>query len=166
VIDDVEVWRRHASRTDALDDNAQRSPAMSAIQRFLPLAARILLAAVFIVAGALKFPNFDETAQFMAAKGMPMPEKMLWGAIAVELLGGASLLLGLNARIGALVLAVFLIPTTLIFHNFWTVEGDNELYPFLKNLAIMGGLLMIVSHGSGPLSLDNVIGRRDTPPPV
>jgi putative oxidoreductase len=137
---------------------------------FLPLAARILLAAVFIVAGALKFPHFDETAQFMAAKGMPMAETMLWGAIAVELLGGASLLLGLNARIGALVLAAFLVPTTLMFHNFWAVEDamarQNDMYSFLKNLAIMGGLLMVVIHGAGPLSLDNVIGRRDTPPPV
>ena len=142
---------------------------MSAIQRFLPLAARIFLAAVFIISGALKVPNFEGTAQFMTAKGMPMAEIMLWGAIAVELLGGASLMLGFKARIGALALAVFLIPTTLMFHNFWTVEEamarQSEMYSFLKNLAVMGGLLMVVSFGSGGLSLDSVIGRR-APSPV
>ncbi len=142
---------------------------MSAIQRFLPLTARILLAAVFIISGSLKIPNFEMTAQFMAAKGMPMTTILLCGAIAVEILGGLSVLVGFNARIGALALALFLIPTTLIFHSFWTVEEamarQGDFYSFFKNLSVMGGLLMVVSFGAGGMSIDAAMGRR-APAPV
>ena len=98
-----------------------------------------------------------QTADYVASKDMPLIPVLLPAAALVEILGGLSLLLGLRARIGALVLFVFLIPTTLVFHNFWAhsgMEQMNQMQHFLKNVTIMGGLLMIVGLGSGPLSLD------------
>ena len=66
-------------------------------------------------------------------------------------------LAGFYARAGALLLFLFLIPTTLIFHNFWTLEGmeqQNEMQHFTKNVTIMGGLLLVVGLGAGPISYD------------
>jgi putative oxidoreductase len=68
------------------------------------------------------------------------------------LLGGLSVLTGLKAKWGALVLFLFLIPTTLIFHREYS--NQTQLIMFMKNLAIMGGLLLLVSHGAGKISLD------------
>ena len=71
--------------------------------------------------------------------------------------GGLALLLGFHTRAAALLLFLYLIPTTLVFHNFWAYPPEQQqlqMIMFLKNLAIMGGLGMLVSFGPGPLSLD------------
>ena len=66
------------------------------------------------------------------------------------------LVLGWHARLAAFILFLFIIPTTLIFHNFWAsppaqvAESDEQ---FLKNLAIMGGMLYVIVYGSGPVSV-------------
>jgi putative oxidoreductase len=101
------------------------------------------------------------TQGYMAAMGMTWATGLLYaGAILLEVGGGLSVLLGYWARAGATVLVLFMIPTTLIFH---TNFGDqNQLIHFLKNLAMTGGLLYIVAHGPGPLSLDRGFGRSDT----
>ena len=81
----------------------------------------------------------------------------LAGAIAFELGGGLSLLLGYRARLGALALFLFLIPVTLVFHNFWTYPPEQQqvqMLFFLHNLTLMGGLLLVMTYGPGPLSLD------------
>jgi putative oxidoreductase len=120
-------------------------------------AGRVLMSVIFLLSGVMKLMNWQQTADMMAAKDMPFVPVLLAAAAAVEILGGLSLLLGAGARIGALVLFVFLIPTTLVFHNFWAHSGAeqmNQMQHFLKNLTIMGGLLMIVGTGAGPLSFD------------
>jgi putative oxidoreductase len=81
----------------------------------------------------------------------------LVAAALVELAGGLSILLGCWARLGALALFLLLIPTTLIFHDFWAYEGMdrmNQMQHFMKNLTIMGGLLMVVGLGPGSFSVD------------
>jgi putative oxidoreductase len=85
----------------------------------------------------------------IASKGLPIPSVLAVGAIACLLLGSLSLLLGFKTQIGALLLVLFLIPTTLLFHPFTTDLGN-----FLKNLALIGGLLMVVSYGPGLISVD------------
>ena len=84
-------------------------------------------------------------------------------ATAVELAGGLSLLLGFKARLGALLLFGFLIPVTLTFHNWWTYADPKEQQVnflfFIHNLTLMGGLLMLMSFGPGPLSID-LWGKR------
>jgi putative oxidoreductase len=125
--------------------------------RFVPLLGRILLALIFLISGLGKIFDWQGTAGYMASKGMPLIPFFLLGAIVLELVGGLAVLLGFKARIGALLLIVFLIPATLIFHNFWTLTGMErqiQMIMFLKNLAIMGGLLLVVGLGPGPLSLD------------
>jgi putative oxidoreductase len=85
-----------------------------------------------------------------------MAQVLLPLTILVELGGGLMLVLGWNARLAAGVLFLFIIPTTLIFHNFWAVPADqmqSQMNNFLKNLAIMGGMTYVVVFGSGPFSL-------------
>jgi len=121
------------------------------------LAGRILLGLLFIISGFGKITGYDGTAGYMAAKGMPLVNVLLPAAIAVELGGGLLLVLGLKARWAALAIFLFLIPTTLVFHAFWGIdpkEAATQQINFLKNLAIMGGMLMVFAHGPGRYSLD------------
>lgn len=93
----------------------------------------------------------------MQTQGMPIVPLFLLGAIGVEVVGGLSVLVGFFARLGALALFSFLIPTTVIFHAFWAVPEAHQqiqMIMFMKNLAIMGGLLMVVAFGPGPVSFD------------
>ncbi len=122
------------------------------MMKFVPLIARILIAAIFLMAGTQKVFDFSGTQQYMASKGMPLTALFLVGAILAELGGGLSVLLGLKARWGATALFLFLIPTTLIFHTEFSVQ--LQVIMFMKNLAIMGGLLMVAYFGPGPVSID------------
>jgi putative oxidoreductase len=99
----------------------------------------------------------------MAERGMFLIPLFLAAATLVELAGGLSLLLGWKARLGALVLLVYLIPVTFTFHNFWTYPPDKrevQTLFFLHNWALMGGLLFVAACGPGPLSL----GRKGRSP--
>ena len=136
---------------------------MDAVTKFTPLVGRLILAAIFLISGLGKIGNWGGTAGYMAAKGMPLVSLFLLGAIVIEVLGGASIVLGLKARLGALALIVFLIPVTLIFHNFWAFEGQamqQQVIQFLKNLSILGGLLFVAVYGAGPVSFDSRLARE------
>ena len=130
---------------------------MNAYERIMPLVGRILISVIFLLSGIVKVMNFNGMVAFMASKGVPMPNVMIAGALIVEILGALCLITGFQTRIASLIMFLYLIPTTLMFHNFWTMQGamrtDNQVN-FLKNLAIMGGLLMVASYGPGKLSLD------------
>ncbi|HZM69498.1 MAG TPA: DoxX family protein [Candidatus Cryosericum sp.] len=125
--------------------------------RITTLLGRVLLSLVFVASGLIKAFDSTRAAESMTAKGIPMASALLWIAIACELLGALSLVLGFRARAGAALLLLFLIPTTLVFHNFWSLaagERTVQLLQFLKNAGIMGGLLLVCAYGAGPLSLD------------
>jgi len=127
------------------------------VKQFGPLAGRIMLALIFLIAGFGKIGNFSGTAGFMAGAGIPLAEIALVTTIIIEIGGGAMLVLGWKARWAALALFLLLIPATLIFHNFWAAEAaqlQNQLNHFLKNVCILGGLLYVMAFGSGPLSLE------------
>jgi|YNPMSStandDraft_2_1061718.scaffolds.fasta_scaffold80000_1 putative oxidoreductase len=127
-----------------------------------PLLGRICLSAIFLLSGINKVTNWEQTAQYMQAQGMPLVPLFLLGAIVLELAGGLSVLLGYQARLGATLLILFLIPATLIFHNFWVFQGQEQqmqMIMFLKNVAILGGLLLVLGMGAGPISLDNRCSR-------
>jgi putative oxidoreductase len=124
---------------------------------FPPLVGRCMLGLIFVISGYGKITNFAGTAAYMASKGMPLSQVLLVAAIAVELGGGLMLMAGWKARWAALAIFLFIIPTTLVFHQFWAVDAaqaQNQMIHFLKNIAIMGGMLYVVAHGPGPLSLD------------
>jgi len=126
-------------------------------KQYAPLVGRALLSSIFILSGWGKITGFSGTAAYMASKGMPMPDVLLVPTIIIELGGGLMLLLGWKARWAALAIFLFVIPTTLIFHAFWAVDAaqvQNQMINFMKNIAIMGGMLYVVAYGSGPCSLD------------
>lgn len=90
--------------------------------------------------------DWHGTAQYMAAHGLPLVPLLLTGAIVVEVILGACLAIGYKSGAAALILALYLIPTTYFFHAFWNNPGDQMvMIEFLKNLAIFGGLLYVAS---------------------
>jgi putative oxidoreductase len=130
---------------------------MEKLERYLPLVGRLLLAQIFLASGLNKIGAWEQTAGYMASKGMPLVPLFLIAAIVFEVGGGLSIAIGYKARLGAAALIAFLIPVSLIFHNFWTYEGMErqvQMIMFMKNLAIMGGLAVLAGSGAGPLSLD------------
>jgi len=118
----------------------------------IPLAARILISTIFIMAAINKSMDLLGSEQYMAAYGIPASGVLLVLAIMIEIFGGLSILLGFKAKWGAIALFMFLIPATLIFHTEFTDQIQSIM--LLKNLAMMGGLLMVANYGSGPYSLD------------
>ncbi|MEO1131688.1 MAG: DoxX family protein [Cyanobacteria bacterium J06639_1] len=120
--------------------------------RYIPLVARTFLAVIFVQTGFAKVLNFSGTQQQIASVGIPLAGLVTLFTIAFEIAGGTSLILGYKARIGAVLLLLFLIPATLVFHNF--ILDSTQTIQFMKNLAIMGGLLMVLAYGPGPVSLD------------
>ena len=130
---------------------------LAALQPSGLLLGRCLLGLIFILSGSGKLMDFTATAGYMASKGLPLPELLLIPTLLIELGGGLLLVLGYQTRWAALALFLFVIPTTLIFHNFWAVAADqvhNQQIHFEKNLAIMGGLLYVVFTGAGRYSLE------------
>ncbi|MEO6421370.1 MAG: DoxX family protein [Candidatus Nitrotoga sp.] len=128
------------------------------LNRFGPLAGRVLIALIFVMAGFSKIDGFDGTVGYIESKGLPMPQVLAIGAILVELGGGILLIVGRNARLAAAALFVFTAMTAIFFHNFWSVppdEAQNQMIVFMKNVSMMGGLLYVVVHGSGPYSLSS-----------
>ncbi len=125
----------------------------NSLSKFGPLLGRILLAAIFIHAGYGKLTGWDSTLGFMASKGIPLTNVVLALTILIELGGGLMIALGFYARWAALAIFLFLIPVTYIFHPFWVDPG--EMNNFMKNVAIMGGMLYIMNFGSGRYSLNN-----------
>ena len=127
------------------------------LQSPLSLAARVLLALLFVPAGFSKIAGFAGTAGYIASVGLPLPEVGAVIAIVVELGFGLALIAGFQTRIVALVMAVFTVATALFFHKYWAVAPEavmvNQIM-FMKNIAIAGGLLALVAFGPGALSVD------------
>ena len=131
----------------------------------LTLIARILLAAMFLMSGLNKISDPQGTQQYMSSMGITWLTALFYvGAIAVEIGGSLSLLLGYQAKIGAWMLVLFMIPATLVFH---TNFGDpNQMIHFLKNVSIMGGLLYVAIYGPGALSMDAGLERTAAVPGI
>jgi len=127
-------------------------------QSTLLLIGRILISAIFIVAGFNKIPNFAGTAAFIASKGLPLSDVGAAISILVELGGGLMVLIGWKPRLGACLLLLFTLFVTFIFHPFWTFEPaamQNQMNNFMKNMAIIGALFYILAYGAGRFSLGN-----------
>ncbi len=122
--------------------------------KYLPLAARICLALIFLKAGITHLMGFGGFAGMLGQR-LFLGGLLAAGTILFQLAGGLSLLLGYKIKIGALLLIIFLLPATLIFHNF--LADGEQLNAFLKNLGLIGGLLMVIYTGAGAISLDEAI---------
>jgi putative oxidoreductase len=131
--------------------------------RYLAPLGRLFLATIFLASAVGKVMDWQTTEKMMADKGLPAVSLLLSVATALELIGGVSVLLGIYARVGALMLMAFLILVSLLMHNFWTLEGAQqmgEMISFMKNTSIVGGLILVLAYGAGPLSYDSFMKPR------
>lgn len=122
------------------------------------LIGRVLLAAIFIILGFAKISGFAVMSQFAAANNVPFPDLAILIAIVVELVGGLMIALGWQTKNAALGIFVFLIPVTYYFHT--NFLDPMQMTMFLKNLSIMGGLLLLASFGPGKYSLDEMLAKK------
>jgi len=121
------------------------------------LAGRFLLALMFVLAGYSKIGGFDGIAGFIGSKGLPLPQLLAVGTIVLEIVAGLALMVGFKARWAAGALAAFTVLATMLFHAFWEAPADQqrvEYLLFIKNVAVVGGLLMVTALGAGGWSLD------------
>lgn len=131
---------------------------MERYRDWVALVGRILVVMIFLLSGFNKVMNPQGTMQYMTSMGMTVATTFFYlGAIALEIGGGLSLLLGYWTRVGAAALILFMIPTTLIFHT--NFADQNQMIHFMKNIAMTGGLLYALAYGPGQLSLDARLSR-------
>ena len=128
------------------------------LQGLLSFLGRVLFCGIFVMSAlGNKIPNFAQVLETMQSEGIPQPRLMLIGAIVVLLAGSGLVIVGYGARIGAALLLIFLILATYYFHDFWTHPSDSAEYAqqriqFMKNVALMGGTLIIIANGAGAWS--------------
>ncbi len=129
--------------------------------RYVVLAGRVLYSAIFL----MTFGHF--TPQYItygAQQGVPAAGLLVPLSGVIALAGGLSVLLGYRARIGAWLLVLFLVPVTVMLHNFWAVQDPMmrqlQVAMFMKNLSMLGGALLISYFGAGPLSLDARLSKE------
>ncbi len=140
-----------------LDPVADDTPIHLVPRSGTALLGRILISGIFLLSGFAKLTDPAGAIGYMTAQGIPYAEILVYVAGIGELLGGVAVLFGFLSRLAALGLFVFLIPTTFYFHSFWTMSGaeaKTQMVNFMKNLAIMGGLLTLFAHGPGRFSID------------
>ncbi|WP_201538602.1 DoxX family protein [Psychrobacter immobilis] len=124
---------------------------MDKLQALSAPIGRLFLSMIFIFSGFTKITGFAATQGYMESMGVP--GMLLPLVIAVELFGGLAILFGFKARLVAILMAGFSIVSALLFHQFWIDE--SQMNPFMKNIAMAGGFLMIFAHGAGAYSIDN-----------
>jgi putative oxidoreductase len=133
--------------------------------RYAALAGRQLFSIIFIVSSAAHFR--PATVEYAAQHGVLLPSVLVPLSGIIALTGGLSVLLGYRTRIGAWLLVIFLVPVTLIMHNFWSVCDpivfQVERALFLRNITMLGGALLIEYFGADPLSLDSLLAASHTP---
>ncbi|MFT4939475.1 MAG: putative oxidoreductase [Paraglaciecola sp.] len=132
---------------------------MNYIENFCLLAGRILLGLYFILPGLQKITDFDGMSQYMDAHNVPMVPVLLIITIVIQLAAGAALIVGYKGKIAAFLLAGLTLVISIYMHNFWAMEESaargHEMQNFVKNMAIMAGLLYVAALGTGKFSLDN-----------
>ncbi|MBB3107016.1 putative oxidoreductase [Psychrobacter luti] len=124
---------------------------MDKLQQLSAPIGRLFLSMIFIFSGFTKITGYAATQGYMESMGVP--GMLLPLVIAIELLGGIAILLGFKARLVAILMAGFSVVSALLFHQFWIDE--SQMNPFMKNIAMAGGFLMIFAHGAGAYSIDN-----------
>lgn len=131
------------------------------------LLGRILMASIFIISGIAKLTDPGATAGYMASAGIGNADKLVYVAGAAEVAGGVALVFGFLTRLSALGLIAMLCLVNYFMHNFWALTdpaaAQMQQVQFLKNLAIIGGLFMIVAMGPGRFSIDARVRRPRAP---
>lgn len=148
------------SSSKQVPSGARVRQTQSLIYGLAPLLARLMIAAEFAIAAFAKASGWSGNAAYMASHGMTMIRPLLGAALVVEAVGSLSLITGYRARYAGAIMFVYLGIVTVRLHDFWnqtgTAAGGTQTH-FFKNVAIMGGLLMIAVYGPGRWA----IGQRD-----
>ena len=122
------------------------------------LLARCFIGGIFVYSGFGKLTGLEGFAASLAKNGVPMADVMAVIGAAVEFFGGLAIVLGLETRTAALLMAAFTISATLISHRFWELQDaaafKQQSVHFMKNLAILGAFLLLFVQGGGRLSFD------------
>jgi putative oxidoreductase len=117
---------------------------------------RFFFALIFLMAGANHFSR--QTIAFSASQGVPLASIAVPFSGVLAIAGGLSILLGYRAKLGAWLIALFLVPVTLMMHKFWLAQdpmmAQIQMILFMKNVSMLGGALLISQFGAGPFSLD------------
>jgi putative oxidoreductase len=133
---------------------------MKYFENVLNLLGRIAIAALFLPAGLNKLMGVEGTTGYFSSLGLPAVAILVWIVIAIEILGGVALILGYRTRLVAIALALFTLLASIAGHAFWAAPADAAFIAqllFFKNIAIIGGLLVLASSGAGSISID---GRK------
>jgi len=121
-------------------------------------AGRVLIGVLFLMSGLSKLAAPAATQGYIASVGLPLPALAYAAAVAVEVLGSILLIAGVRTRFVAAGMTVFTLATALTFHK--NFADPNQMIHFMKNIAIMGGLLQVVAFGGGKFSIDSLLARR------
>ena len=127
----------------------------------LILAARLLLATLFLIFGCRKLKDYSGTVNQMAQLGVPMPVLAAAVATFMELPVAFAVAVGAFTRLSAVLMFFYTLGTALIGHRYWTMKGTDRvdsMDSFYKNLSIMGGFLLLVTAGAGKYSIDALCG--------
>lgn len=131
---------------------------MNTYQNTLNLIGRLLITALFLPAGISKLINFAGTVGYFTSLGITAPSFTTGVVIAVEILGSIAILLGFRTALASIGLAVFTLIASVIGHAYWAVPADQAFVAqllFFKNIAVVGGLLVLASVGSGKFGIDS-----------
>lgn len=117
---------------------------------------RFFFSLIFILSGFRHFSS--ELISYAASAGVPMAQVFVPVSGVLAIVGGLSVLLGYHARMGALLLLLFLVPVTFSMHAFWTIsdpqQSQMQMAHFMKNLSLIGASFFIFFMGSGPFSIE------------
>jgi putative oxidoreductase len=136
---------------------------MNSANDITTLAGRILIAVIFLISGFFKVGGYAQIVGYAAAMHLPAPGVAIAVAAAVELACGLAILAGFKTRFAAWLLFLYLIPVTYVFHNFWAAQGQEQqtqMVNFLKNVAIMGAMLVLSVNGAGAYSVDAKLAKK------
>jgi putative oxidoreductase len=130
--------------------------------RYLPLVGRLFIGLPFMVSGLSKVANHAGTIALIKSSTLPLPPELAYGgAIAVEVGCGLLIVVGYQTRVAAAIFCLFCLATAVFFHlNF---ADPNQIFHFIKNLVMTGGLLQLVTYGAGALSSDNSVAKNRVP---
>ena len=136
---------------------------MNSTSDITTLSGRILIAVIFLISGFFKVGAYAQMVGYATAVHLPAPGAAIAAAAAVEMGCGLAILVGFRTRFAAWLLFLYLLPVSYFFHNFWAVQGQEQqmqMVNFLKNMAIMGGLLVLSVNGAGAYSVDGKLAKK------
>jgi putative oxidoreductase len=132
--------------------------------QYVVLIGRIFFSLIFVLSGQVHFSH--NALEYALTKGVIFAPVLVPFSGIMAIIGGISIILGYKARWGALLIVLFLVPVTLVMHNFWALSDPMaarlQHTMFMKNLSMLGGALIITYFGSGPMSLDAWLKNRKT----